>query len=155
MNIIASLTHHFAAILSVVTAECDDRLRDTDLRGVQLFYLLCICHNPGLSQDRLAQQLGVNGSNVTRRVCELERMGYISRHRNPEDKRQWLVEPTDRTYELLPRLVDTLSDIQRALTRDMSPEEQELLGELAEHMAKNAARCSAERKRKESPLSES
>ena len=55
--------------------------------------------------------------------------------------------PTDRAYEMLPRLVEVLRDAQTALTRDMSPEEQELFWELSERMAKNAARNAAKRKK--------
>lgn len=149
MNIIPSLSHHLAAILAAISDECAHGLRETDVRGVQLFYLLAVCQNPGMSQDGLAGQLGVNGSNVTRQLSELEALGYVRRHRNRNDHRQWLVEPTDRAYELLPRLVDILSDAQTALMRGLSGEEQELFCELAESMAHNAARRTAERTREQ------
>ena len=149
MNIISSLSQSLSAILSAITGECEDSLRDTDLRATQLPYLLCVCRNPGLSQDGLAGRLGVNRSNVTRQMTELEGLGYVRRRRNPQDGREWLVEPTDRAYEVLPRLLDALSDAQAVLMRDMSGEEQELLVELAERVAKNAARRAAERAREE------
>lgn len=149
MNIILPLSLHLTSITSAIADECSHALRDTDLHGAQLFYLLCVCQNPGLSQDGLAQQLGVNGSNVTRQMGALETMGYVRRQRDREDKRRWLVMPTDRAYEMLPRLVDVLSDAQAALTRGMSPEEIELLCELTERMARNAARRRAELEREE------
>lgn len=142
-NILPVLVRHMTAALNTVTKEFERGLAETDLRGVQLLYLFCVCQSPRLSQDGLAQQLGVDPSNVTRQLGALECRGYISRSRNPADGRQWLVEPTDKAYELLPRLVELMSDAQEALMRDMSHEEQELLCELTEHMGKNAARRAA------------
>lgn len=140
MNIIPTLSLHLSTIQSVILDECDRGLADTDLRGIQLFYLLAVCQNAGASQDRLASHLGVANSNVTRQLGSLEGLGYVTRRRDARDGRCWRVDPTDRAYEMLPRLVEVLRDAQTALTRDMSAEEQELLLELVERMAHNAAR---------------
>lgn len=148
MNIIPALSLHLSTIQSAIMDECDRGLADTDLRGVQLFYLLTVCQNAGASQDRLAALLGVANSNVTRQLSSLEALGYVTRRRDENDGRCWLVDPTDRAYEMLPRLVEVLRDAQTALTRNMSTEEQELLFELVERMAHNAARQQASRRRK-------
>lgn len=140
MNIIPALDLHLATIRAAILDECDRGLRDTDLRGVQLFYLLTVCQNAGASQDRLAALLGVANSNVTRQLASLEQLGYVTRRRDEDDRRCWLIDPTDRAYEVLPRLVEVLNEAQSALTREMSAEEQELLLELVERMAYNAAR---------------
>ena len=149
MNIIPSLFLHLTTIQSAILDECDRGLRETDLRGVQLFYLLTVCQNAGASQDKLAALLGVAGSNVTRQLASLESLGYITRRRDGADGRRCLVDPTDRAYEMLPRLVEVLRDAQAALTRDMSAEEQELLCELVERMAHNAARHRASQRRRD------
>ncbi len=147
MNKITEWAGYMNAVLRTISSECVYHLRDTDLRGGQVFYLLSVCQTPNLSQDRLAQQLGVDASNVTRQLIDLEQKGYIRRHRDMKDGRRWLIEPTDRAYEILPRLVDVFSDVRASLTRDMSREEQELFDELVQRMAHNAARCSAQRER--------
>ena len=145
MNKITEWTGDMNAVLRAVSSECAYRLRDTDLRGGQMFYLLSVCRMPNLSQDRLAGQLGVDESNVTRQLTDLEQKGYVRRHRDEQDGRRWLVEPTDRAYEMLPLFSDVLSDVRELLTRDLSHEEQELFGELIQKMARNAARRSAQR----------
>ena len=148
-NMIPSLFLHLSTIQSAILDECDRGLRDTDLRGIQLFYLLTVCRNAGASQDRLASLLGVANSNVTRQLASLEKLGYVTRRRDENDGRCWLIDPTDRAYEMLPRLVEVLRDAQAALTRDTSVEEQELLLELVERMAYNAARAQASHRRDE------
>lgn len=147
-NVLPLLSRHMTATLHMLSDEFERGLAYTDLRGVQLPYLWCVCEHPGVSQEALADKLGVNGSNVTRQMGELERLGYITRRKSAEDGRQWLVEPTDRAYEMLPLLADIMNDAQEALLRGLSFEERELLLELATRMDKNVARRGAE-KRKE------
>ena len=149
MNMIPSLFLHLSTIQSAILDECNRGLRDTDLHGVQLFYLMTVCRNAGVSQDRLAALLGVANSNVTRQLAALEKLGYVTRRRAENDGRCYLVSPTDRAYELLPRLVEVLRDAQIALVREMSSEEQELLLELVERMSYNAARSQASHRRDE------
>jgi simple sugar transport system ATP-binding protein len=131
MNIIPALSLHLATIQSTILDECDRSLADTDLRGVQLFYLLTVCQNAGMSQDRLAALLGVANSNVTRQISALEGLGYVTRRRDENDGRRCLVDPTDRAYEMLPRLVDILRDAQAVFTGEVAALTET---QLSEHM---------------------
>jgi DNA-binding MarR family transcriptional regulator len=145
MDIITQLTRQMNTILAAASAEYSLALRDTDLRGSQLSYLLAVCQHPGMTQDALAGYLGVDKSNVARQISQLETMGYVERQTDAADRRRLFVHPTDRAFDLLPHLVDTVSDCQSELTRGMSSEEKELLCELMARMTRNAARLSAQR----------
>lgn len=143
---ISLLSQQMNLILSVMGSEYARSLRDTALRGSQLPYLLAVCRSPGASQETLAGLLGVDKSNVARQMTELESLGYVSRRRDETDRRRIFVEPTDRAFEILPTLVEVVTDCQRELTRGMSTEEKELLCELTDRMAHNAARLIAQHK---------
>jgi DNA-binding MarR family transcriptional regulator len=143
---ISLLSQQMNLILSVAGAEYTRSLRDNDLRGSQLPYLLAVCRLPGATQDTIAGDLGVDKSNIARQMSELESLGYVTRRHDENDRRRIFVEPTDRAYDSLPTLVEAVSDCQRELMRGMSSEEQELLGELMTRVAKNAARLTAQRR---------
>jgi DNA-binding MarR family transcriptional regulator len=145
MDIITQLTRQMNTILTSAAASYAHTLRSTDLRAAQLPYLMAVCEHPGMSQDALAGYLGVDKSNVTRQLSQLETLGYVARETDTADRRRLFVHPTDRAFDLLPGLVDAVSDCQRELTRGMSAEEKELLCELMTRMARNAARLSAQR----------
>lgn len=140
------LSQQMSLILSVMGAEYSFCLRDSDLRGIQLSYLLAVCRLPGATQDSLAKDLGVDKSNVARQMSELESLGYVLRRRDQNDRRRVFVDPTDRAYDMLPTLVEIITDCQGELTRGMSKEEKELLSELMARMARNAARLAAQRR---------
>ena len=135
--------------VSVALAQELERYGAGGLSGTQLLFVVRVCEMPGCPQERLAARMGVDGSTVTRRVRELERLGYVERRRDPSDARRLLVNPTDRAFEVLPAAVELLGDVQAALTRGMSREEIELLDELMERTARNAARMQASRREEE------
>ena len=146
MDIITQLTQQMNTILSAAASEYAHALQDTDLRGCQMSYLLAVCQCPGMTQDALAGYLGVDKSNVARQLAKLEALGYVTREADKTDRRRLFVHPTDRAFELLPRLVDAVTDCRRELTRGMSQEEKELLCELMTRMMRNAVRLTAQRK---------
>lgn len=120
-----------------------DRLRETGLADTQHSYILCICRNPGISQDSLAKKLFLNKSNVTRTLAQLESMEYVRREQSPEDKRVTLVYPTDRALGILPEVREILKEWREYLTADLTAEEQTQLDTLLPKLAKRAAAYAA------------
>ncbi len=73
-----------------------------DLQSGHYSYVLCICREPGRSQEEIAQDLCVNKSTVARNLNFLEENGYILRRPLPSDKRQFSVLPTEKMLAILP-----------------------------------------------------
>ena len=67
-----------------------------NLPGIYHSYILAICKNPGLPQEKLANYLCINKSSVTRHLSYLEKNGYIRREPCLKDKREHLVFPTEK-----------------------------------------------------------
>ena len=82
----------------------NQKLADTGLTGWHYSYILTLCRNPGQSQEHLARHIYINKSNVTRHLTQLEKNGYVERRQSEEDKRVMLVYPTEKAYEVLPRV---------------------------------------------------
>lgn len=97
------------------------------LKSVHARYLLEIAQQPGISQDRLAQQLGFDKSNVTRQAALLEEGGFIRRQPSDQDKRVLQLYPTERTLTLLPQLQQAMEEWEQALTRMLTKEEKHAL----------------------------
>ena len=81
-----------------------EKLKADGISGNQQIYIFQICHHPGISQEQLAQRIAVNKSNVTRSLAYLEEHGFVTRERDPEDRRQTLVYPTEKALEILPKV---------------------------------------------------
>lgn len=110
------------------------------LKGCHASYLLEICAEPGISQDRLSRRICINKSNVARQAAALEESGFILRRTAPEDKRATALYPTEKTLALLPEIRRVLAHCEARLTAGMTPDEQALLARI---LAGIKARASA------------
>ena len=124
-------------------ARCAALYRDTHLEhigisGYQAAYVLHICRRPGIAQDRLAQNLHVNRSSVTRQLALLEEKGFITRERYEADKRVLCVYPTKEMQAVLPEVQACFRQWREALTEGMQPAEIEIMEELLERLALRA-----------------
>lgn len=68
-----------------------EQLEQYGLNSRQHPYILHICRNPGISQEKLARAIYVNKSSVTRQLASLEQNGFIERTISSTDKRAMLV----------------------------------------------------------------
>ncbi len=116
----------------------DKRMEPYGLTGCQLPYLPEICRSPGITQDQLAQILHVNRSSVTRQLALLEENGFIIRRRSTADRRAVEVYPTDKAQELLPVIRQVRQSWREKLFQDLEPEQQMLLEQLLDQLAKRA-----------------
>ena len=93
------------------------------LKGCHASYLAEICANPGISQDRLAQRICINKSNVARQAAILEEEGFIARKPSQADKRVMELYPTEKTLTLMPEITDILNKWEDFLLADLSDAE--------------------------------
>ena len=99
-----------------------------------------ICANPGISQDKLAQLICINKSNVARQIAVLEEDGFVTRTASATDKRIMELYPTQKTLDLLPQIQKILQCWESLLTQDLTEEECRIV---AEALVKMKSRASA------------
>lgn len=116
----------------------NQKLADTGLTGWHYSYILTLCRNPGQSQEHLARHIYINKSNVTRHLTQLEKNGYVERRQSEEDKRVMLVYPTEKAYEVLPRVREVVRSWNSFLTEDFTPEEMEQFNSMLERITRKA-----------------
>ena len=116
-----------------------DNLAPLGLKGFHSSYLSAICFYPGISQDKLAQMICINKSNIARQAVILEEDGFIERRPSQSDKRVTELYPTEKTKTLLPQIQSILRQWENLLTEDLSEEELNLVVSLLQRMKQKAA----------------
>lgn len=116
-----------------------DKLEGTELGDQHYSYILTVCRQPGISQDAIARRLFINKSNVTRGLSYLESHGFVTREHSTEDRRIILVHPTEKAYEILPRVREIIRGWNAYITEGFSEEEMEMYMEMTERLAARAA----------------
>lgn len=115
------------------------QLTPMGLKGCHAIYLSEICADPGISQDKLAQRICANKSNIARQVAFLEEEGFVTRFPAPQDKRVMQLYPTEKTLALLPQITAVLTRWENCITQELTADEVQLLTLL---LAKMKARAS-------------
>ena len=112
----------WVSITSRHTAMHMDRvLAPYGLNASQYMYIVRVCEQPGLTQDRFLQMFYIHPSNVTRAILALEKQGFLERRCNPKDRRTFCVYPTQKALDVYPATMlaglapDTRAQLQDAL----------------------------------------
>lgn len=84
----------------------------------------------GVTQQAIAEQMGVAPSRMVAFVDSLEERGLLERRQNPDDRRARALYLTTPGRELLGRAFAVAADQEQALTGDLSSEERQQLLEL-------------------------
>lgn len=101
-------------------------------------FILIISKNPGRSQEELTREICLNKSTVARTLNHLEKFGYITRTPNPDDKRRFLVYPTDKMLEILPEVRAISKEWNDCITEGISEEELEIFHSVLHRMESKA-----------------
>ena len=116
----------------------DEKLAPYGVVSRQSELLLAISRLPDGSQDRLAEVLSINKSNVARHLAVLEEKGLVRRQPNPADRRLTQVFLTPEAEALLPTLWEVNNQWAAFVTEGLSEAEQEtleaLLGRILAHL---------------------
>lgn len=116
-----------------------DRLSDTELGACHFPYILTLCRNPGITQEKLAKMIYINKSNVTRALSYLEQHGFVERRQSDTDRRVLLVFPTEKAKSMLPEIKSILKDWNEYITSDISEEEFAVFISVLEKIAGKSA----------------
>jgi DNA-binding MarR family transcriptional regulator len=93
-----------------VSARFTEVLSPLDLRPSHVGLLRLIAADPGMSQLRLAERVGIVPSRIVKLLDELEQRGLIERRRSPTDRRH-------HELHLAPAAAERLADVRRVVAQ--------------------------------------
>jgi DNA-binding MarR family transcriptional regulator len=94
-----------------------------------------IASDPGISQQALAEHLGIMPSRMVALVDELESKGIVERRRSTEDRRNYALELAGKGRQLLGELSRIAAAHEAALCAALSEEERLQLRDLCRRIA--------------------
>jgi DNA-binding MarR family transcriptional regulator len=86
--------------------------------------------NDGAPQQGLAEALCMDANNVVLLLNELEDLGYVSRRRDPKDRRRHLVDLTAGGQQALERAEHAQEQIEDDVLQALDPQERATLWRL-------------------------
>jgi DNA-binding MarR family transcriptional regulator len=112
-------------------------LNDIGLFPSQDIMLMQLWDKDGQSQQSLGQTLRIDHSTVAKSVRRLENKGLVSRSRSKEDGRVTVVSLTEAGRDLIPKIFNVWSNLEKLTTEDLTEEEKKLIVPLMQKIAYN------------------
>lgn len=110
------------------------RHADWNLRSGLFSSLAIISANPGISQNVLSREVGLDKSATVQIVDDLEARGWAQRHRSPHDRRFYELMVTEAGQAALDALFAHLEETERDVVAHLSKEERVLLQSLLDRI---------------------
>jgi DNA-binding MarR family transcriptional regulator len=109
------------------------RRSDEELLGIHLRLLMALSFvrdHDGGPQQELADALCMDANNVVLVLNELEELGYVTRRRDPDDRRRHLVDLTASGRRALEAAEHAQEEVEADVLRGLQPGERAILREL-------------------------
>lgn len=103
----------------------------------QYIYLVRICENPGIIQEKILHILKVDRSTASRAIEKLRQEGFIYKEKGPDNKKNKALYPTARG-EAMNKILKREDDYSNAVAvQGFTLEERAVLLELLQRIRKN------------------
>lgn len=110
----------------------DCKLAEYGINSSQFYYILIICDNEGIPQEKLSGVTHVHPSNVSRALDVLFQKGYILKKNEEVDRRVLKLYPTEKAKAIYKRLKEFENKWADIMTSDFSYIERKNFEELLE-----------------------
>ncbi|MCK1010764.1 MarR family transcriptional regulator [Enterococcus faecium] len=113
--------------------------KEVDLTRGQYLYLVRICENPGIIQEKLAEMIKVDRTTTARAIKKLESNGMIERLEDKENKKVKKLYPTKKGAEIYPFIIRENNYSNAVALNGLSDEEAKQLEYLLKKVCKNVS----------------
>lgn len=116
----------------------DQKLAKYQLTSTHASVILHCIKKEGISQECLKNHLHLHPSNITRALEQLETLGYINKFAQENDKRAFVIYPTDKAKEVFKEIQEIKSSWGKYITQKLSEEDVNTFLNSAKLMATEA-----------------
>ncbi|MGG3915476.1 MarR family winged helix-turn-helix transcriptional regulator [Rossellomorea vietnamensis] len=111
--------------------------KEYDLTKGQYLYLVRICENPGIIQEKVAEMIKVDRTTAARAIKKLEINGFIEKKEDKENKKIKKLFPTERGKTVYPFIKRENDHSNSVALEGFSESEAEILVDLLQRARKN------------------
>ena len=111
--------------------------KEYDLTRGQYLYLIWICENPGIIQEKLAEMIKVDRTTASRAIKKLEANGFIEKRADAANRKIKRIFPTEKGKAISPNISRENEHSERVALQGLSEEEATVLSGLLQTVRKN------------------
>ncbi len=114
----------------------DAALKEYNLTASELAFIISLYKKDGISQEELSTRLAIDKAATANALRSLENKGYVSRTRNPRDRRANIIIITEYARRMEKGVRKQLRNWTNFLTEGIEKESVQTMFEVLEKMAK-------------------
>lgn len=111
--------------------------KEFDLTKGQYLYLVRVCENPGIIQEKLAEMIKVDRTTAARAIKKLEMNDFIEKRADPQNKKIKKLFPTEKGNQVYPFIKKEHDYSNKVALAGFSEEEMETIFNLLQRVRKN------------------
>ncbi|MDD9270461.1 MarR family winged helix-turn-helix transcriptional regulator [Paenibacillus sp. GCM10023248] len=111
--------------------------KEYDLTKGQYLYLVRICENPGIIQEKLAEMIKVDRTTAARAIKKLEMNGFVEKTDDAQNKKIRKLFPTEKGKTVYPFIKRENEHSDRVALEGFSDQEAETVLVLLQRIRKN------------------
>ena len=133
----AGILREIGMIARALDSIANIEFKEYDLTRGQYLYLIRICENPGIIQEKLADMIKVDRTTASRAIKKLEASGFIEKKADAANRKIKRIFPTEKGKEVFPSISKENEHSERVALQGLSEEEATVLSGLLQTVRKN------------------
>lgn len=113
--------------------------KEVDLTRGQYLYLVRICENPGIIQEKLAEMIKVDRTTTARAIKKLEKNGMIKKEQDQENRKIRHLYPTSKGKTVYLLIIRENEHSNQVALQGITEEEAQQLKTLLEKVSANVS----------------
>ena len=133
----AEILREIGMIARALDSIANIEFKEYDLTRGQYLYLIRICENPGIIQEKLADMIKVDRTTAARAIKKLEANGFIEKRADAANRKIKRIFPTEKGKAISPNISRENEHSERVALQGLSEEEATVLSGLLQTVRKN------------------
>ena len=133
----AEILREIGMIARALDSIANIEFKEFDLTRGQYLYLIRICENPGIIQEKLADMIKVDRTTASRAIKKLEANGFIEKKADTTNRKIKRIFPTEKGKAISPNISRENEHSERVALQGLSEEEATVLSGLLQRVRKN------------------
>lgn len=133
----AEILREIGMVARALDSIANIEFKEYDLTRGQYLYLIRICENPGIIQEKLAEMIKVDRTTASRAIKKLEANGFIEKKSDSANRKIKHIFPTEKGKAVFPNISRENEHSERVALKGFSQEEAQMLSGLLQRVRKN------------------
>ena len=133
----ADILREIGMISRALDSIANIEFKEFELTRGQYLYLIRICENPGIIQEKLAEMIKVDRTTASRAIKKLEASGFIEKQADAANRKIKRIFPTEKGKAISPNISRENEHSERVALQGLSEEEATVLSGLLQTVRKN------------------